>query len=82
MPTLREIIAGYQEANTWELEEEKEQLPTLTVEASIRHYFELHDFARQVSPEAEEVFLEERLAHYEELHRKLVKAAEEMGRVG
>jgi hypothetical protein len=81
MPTLREILAGYEAANAWEQGEEERELPALTVETSIRQYIELHDFARQVAPDAEEFYLNERLAHYEELHRKLEKAAKVMGRV-
>ena len=81
MPTLREIVAGYEAANAWEREEERRRLPTLTVEESVRQYLEMWDLAQQVSPDAEAVFLEERMVHYEKLHHKLQRAARVMGPV-
>ncbi len=82
MPTLREILAGYEAANEWEREEEKRRLPALTVKASIRQYLELQDLARQLAPDAAGIFMEERLSRYEELHQTLEMAARVMGRVG
>lgn len=81
MPTIREVVAGYEAVNAWELEERRERLPLLTVEESIRQYLELWKLARSISPEAEEIFLEQRLAHYQALHRRIEKAAQVMGRV-
>jgi hypothetical protein len=81
MPTLQEILAGYEAANAWELEEERSRLPKLTIEESVRQYLEMWDLAHHVSPDAEACFLEERLAHYQELHRRMEKAAKVMGRV-
>ena len=81
MPTIREVVAGYEAVNAWELEERREQLPKLTVEKSIRQYLEMWELVRQISPEAEELFLEQRLSHYQTLHRRMKKAAQVMGRV-
>lgn len=82
MPTLREILAGYELANAWEREEERTRLPRLTVDESVRQYLEMCEWVQRIAPEAESVFLEERLAHYEWLHRQMEKAALVMGRVG
>ena len=81
MPTLRDIVAGYATVNAWEREEERKRLPNLTIEESVRQYLDTWDLAHYVSPEAEALFLEERLAHYETLHRKMQGAAQVMGRV-
>jgi hypothetical protein len=81
MPSVREIVAGYEAVNAWEQEEKRRQLPTLTIEESIRHYLDMWDLVRSISPEAEDLFLEQRLAHYRTLHRRMTKAAQVMGRV-
>jgi hypothetical protein len=81
MPDLRDLIAGYNALNAWELEERRRRLPQLTVEESIRQYLEMCDLVRHVSPEAEAIFLPRRIAHYEALHKKLERAAKVMGRV-
>jgi len=59
---LKDIVAGHEMVNAWELEEERRRLPALTIEEAARQYFELWEMARRVSPEAEELFLEERMA--------------------
>jgi hypothetical protein len=82
MPTLKEILAGYKLANAWEREEERERLPRLSVEESARQYLEMWEWARRIAPEAEAVFKEERMMHYEALHREMERAAKVMGRVG
>jgi len=81
MPTLREILAGYEEANAWEREEERQRLPRLSVEDSIRQYLDMCDWVQEIAPGTEALFLEEKLAHYVALHDRLEKAAEVMGRV-
>jgi hypothetical protein len=63
VPTLQEILTGYELVNAWEREEERERLPRLSVEESVRQYIDMWELARRLSPEAESVFLEERLAH-------------------
>lgn len=82
VPTMREILAGYELANAWEREEARERLPRLSVEESVRQYLELLEMTRRVAPEAESCFLAERMTHYETLHHKMEKAAAVMGRVG
>ena len=82
MPTLREIVAGYELANAWEREEERRRLPELSVEESVRQYLEMWELARYVSPEAEAVFWDERCAHYEALHAAFEQAAQERIDVG
>ena len=78
MPTLREILAGYQLVNALEREEERERLPRLSVEDSLRQYFDMCRWGQEMAPDAETLFLEERLAHYAALHEKLEKAAKAM----
>ena len=81
MPTLREILAGYAEASAWEREEERQRLPRLSVENSIRQYLDMCDWVQEIAPGTEAMFLEEKLAHYAALHDRLEKAAKVMGRV-
>lgn len=81
MPTLREILAGYEAVNAWEREEERERLPKLSVEESVRQYLEMWELARQVAPEAETFFWPERSAHYEALRAAFQRAAQGMGSV-
>ena len=82
MPTLREILAGYEAANARERDEERQRLPRLSVEEGVRQYVELLEMVRQISPDAESCFLAERLAHYEALHRRMEEAATVMGHAG
>jgi hypothetical protein len=81
MPSLQEILAGYERVNAWEHEEERQRLPELTVVEAIRRYVEMWDLARRLAPEAESVFRQERMSHYEYLHTQMERAAEDMGRV-
>ena len=80
MTTIREVLEGYKAANEWELEEARRYLPRLTVEESLRQFLELSRFVRQVAPEAEELFLERRMAHWIEVSDKLRRAAVRMSR--
>ncbi len=82
MPTIREIVSGYEAVNAWERQERRARLARLTLESSIRRYLEMWDLARRIAPEAEALFWERRLAHYQTLHRKREKAIQVMGRVG
>jgi hypothetical protein len=45
-PTAREVIAGYQRFNEWELAERRRELPRLAVEDALRQFFELCRLAR------------------------------------
>ncbi len=58
-PTLREVLAGYQRFNRWELEEQGLRLPGLSIEESLTQYFELCSLVRALAPEAQDWFLEE-----------------------
>lgn len=78
MPTLREILEGYKRFNAWELEEQKRELPWLTVEESLMQFFELCDLARTLAPNAERIFLEQDEAYWIALHQKLQRAAKVM----
>ena len=51
--TLREVLEGYRRFNAWELEEQKSALQELSVEESVRQYFELCDLARALAPDIE-----------------------------
>lgn len=82
MPTLKEVLAGYEAANAWQDYEERTKLPEMSVRQSIRQYLDMWDLAMYVSPDAEARFLAERLKHYQFLHERLAKAAEVMGCVG
>ena len=50
--TLREVLEGYRRFNAWEREEQKNALPGLSVEESLRRYFELCDLAHALAPDA------------------------------
>jgi hypothetical protein len=62
--TLREVLEGYRRFNAWELEEQKSALQKLSVEESMRQYFELCDLARALAPDAAHVFLKQNGAHW------------------
>jgi len=79
MVTIREIVEGYRAVNEWELEEARRELPRLTVEESLRRFWELNRLVHHVSPEAEELFLEQRMAHWLKTGEKLRRAAAKMG---
>jgi len=78
-PALREILEGYERFNAWELEEQKRDLPRLTVEGSLMQFFELCDLARTLAPDTEEVFLKQDKAHWIALRERLQRAAKVMG---
>ena len=81
MPSVQEILAGYERTNAWEHEEERQRLPELTPEEGIRRYLEMWELVQQLAPEAESVFRQERMARYEYLHSQMERAAQAMGRV-
>ncbi len=78
-PTLREILAGYRQFNTWEAAERQRTLPQLTIEESLAQFFELCDLAHGLTTEAGPIFLEQDKAHWITLHQKLRQAARVMG---
>lgn len=79
IPTLLDVLEGYERFNAWELEEQRRELPSLTVERSLTQFFELCDLARTLAPDMEEVFLEQNKAHWIALREKLQCAAKVMG---
>lgn len=81
MLTVRDVVAGHIAVNAWELEERRARLSRMSVEESVRQYLEMWDLARQISPDAEAIFSDQRAAHYKMLHRRMEKAALVMGRV-
>jgi hypothetical protein len=76
--TLRDIVAGYKLVNEWQSEQEKQRLPLLTVQDSLRQYFELSQLTHQLAPDLAQVFQEERIAYWTEWHEKLCLAARVM----
>jgi len=77
--TLREVLEGYKRFNAWEREEQKNALPGLSVEESLRRYFELCDLAHALAPDAAQVFLKQNEAHWTARRKKLQRLAEAMG---
>lgn len=76
---LLEVLEGYERFNTWELEEQKRESPSLTVEESLTQFFELCKLARTPAPDMGEVLLEQDKAHWIALRGKLQRAAKVMG---
>jgi hypothetical protein len=79
IPTLKEILEGYKRFNIWELEEQKRELPELSVEESLTQFFELCNLARALTPNIEQIFLEQDEALWIALRKKLQRAARIMG---
>jgi hypothetical protein len=76
--TLREVLEGYRRFNAWELEEQKSALQKLSVEESVRQYFELCDLARALAPDAEQIFLEQHKVHWVVRRKKFQRLAKAM----
>jgi hypothetical protein len=70
-PTLREMLAGYALFNAWEEEEQSIVLPHLTVEESLRQYFDLCNLASVLSDDDDPVFLEQNAKHWAQLRERL-----------
>lgn len=68
MPTIREILVGYQAVNEREREDMRQRLSRLTVDESLRQYLRLRALARRVAPGLERVFVEQRKAYYVQAH--------------
>ncbi len=79
--TVKEWAAEYRRINEAELEDQKQRLPLLSPQEGIRRYFALCEFLVRISPEAREVFAEERRRHYLDLEARLKKAALRLGHV-
>ena len=76
--TLQEVLEGYKRFNVWELEEQKSALRRLSVEESLRRYFELCDLAHALAPDAAQVFLKQNEAHWTVRRKKLQRLAKAM----
>jgi len=79
VPTLREVLQGYNKFNAWEFEEQQRRLPQLAVTESLTLFFELCDLMRLLAPGVELVFLEQDQAHWIALRKRFQQAAEVMG---
>ncbi len=77
--TLREVLEGYKRFNAWELEEQKSALPKLSVEESLRQYFELCALVRALAPNSDRAFLEKNTAGWIARRKKLQRLAKVMG---
>ena len=60
---VQERLQGWAEFNEWELQEDRDKLPRLTVEQSVRQFVGLCRLARRVAPDASEIFREKDIAH-------------------
>jgi hypothetical protein len=78
-PTLQETLEGYKRFNAWELEEQKRDLPRLSIEESLTQFLELCDLVRALAPNASQLFLEQDEAHWIALRKKRQRAAKVMG---
>lgn len=76
--TLKDIVAGYRLVNEWQSEQDKQRLPLLTVQDSLRQYFELSQLAHQLAPDLAQVFQEERIAYWIEWRETQLLAARVM----
>jgi len=74
IPTLTQIINGLDRFNAWERDERRDVLGQLTVEASLRQFFELCDLVHEWRPDAHvaRVFSARKHAGWSELQRRLI----------
>lgn len=79
LPTLREVLVGYKLFNTWEFEEQRRDLQSLSVAKCLTQYCDLCELAHALTPNAEQIFLAQDTMHWETLREKLKRAAEVMG---
>ncbi len=76
--TIREVLEGYRYFNAWELQKQNEELPKLTIEESLRQFFELCAVARKLAPDAEQIFLADKKADWIARHERMKQAARVM----
>ena len=76
---IKEWAAEYRRINQADLEDLRQRLPLEPAERSIRSYLSLCEFVVKLSPDAREVFAEERRRYYLELEARMRKAAERWG---
>lgn len=70
-PTLRELLAGYTLFNAWEAQEQATTLAQLSVEESLRQYFELCSLASSLCDDDDPIFLEQNAQHWAKLRKRL-----------
>ena len=75
---LQQMLAGYEQFNVWEAEEQARILPQLTIEESLRQYFELCELTRIFAPNAKDEFLAENVKHWTAMRRKYEKLSQGM----
>jgi len=81
MMTIKEWAEEYRTINEAEREDLKRRLPQEPVEKSLRDYLALCEFLVKLSPDAREVFADERRQHYLKLERIIREAARSFGHV-
>jgi hypothetical protein len=79
MMTIKEWAAEYRLIDEAELEDLRQRLPSEPAERSVRTYLSLCEFMVKLSPDAREVFAEERRRYYLELEARVRKAAKRWG---
>jgi hypothetical protein len=79
MMTIKEWAAEYRRINEAKLEDLKQRLSEEPVELSVRTYLNLCEFLVKLSPDAREVFADERRKHYLMLEERIRKVAERWG---
>ncbi|MEW6093393.1 MAG: hypothetical protein AB1531_05440 [Chloroflexota bacterium] len=77
--TIKEWAAAYRANNEAEREMLKQELPLMPPKDGILRYFRLCEFLVRLSPDAREVFADERRRHYLDLEERLRKAAKRLG---
>jgi hypothetical protein len=80
IPTIKELLAGYEAFNAWELGQQPRELQRLTFEEGLAQYFELSTMARAQASGSRPEFLAQEQRHWVALHRKLQKALRVMTR--
>ena len=76
IPPLQEVLEGYRQFNTWELEEQERVLSRLSVEEGLTQFFGLCDLARTLAPDAGRAFFEQDTAYWIARRKKLRRVAE------
>jgi len=79
-PTIKELLAGYEAFNAWELSQQPRELQRLTFEEGLAQYFELSTMAPAQASGSRTEFLAQEQRHWVELHRKFQKALRVMTR--
>ena len=77
--TIKEWAEEYRLINEAEREDLKRRLPQESVEESLRKYLALCELVVKLSPEAREVFAEDRRQRYLALEARLRQAAKRWG---